>query len=65
MCYYHLEVNQGKIKAIMDFLNAEVERHKDQEGMEKMSWGRGFENGSMTEAIITRNFIRGLMCEHK
>lgn len=46
---------------LLKHLDAEIERHKEQEGKEAMSWGRGFENGSMTEAIILRNMVRSIM----
>lgn len=49
------------LKKILEYLDEEVERHKEQENEESTSWGRGFENGSMTEAIQLRVKIRELM----
>lgn len=48
------------IDKLLEYLNDEIERHKDQENREPMSWGRGFENGALTEAIQLRIKVREL-----
>lgn len=50
---------------ILRYLDEEVERHKEEEGMQTKPWDRGFHNGSMTEAIILRNAVRGMMIHEK
>jgi hypothetical protein len=46
---------------LLKYLNEEVERHKESEGMQTKSWDRGFHNGSMTEAIILRGIVRKMV----
>ncbi len=46
------------VEKLLEFLDEEVERHKDQENREPKSWGRGFENGALTEAIQLRIKVR-------
>lgn len=53
------------IDKLLKYLDDEVERHKDQENREPMSWGRGFENGALTEAILLRIKIRALLQKDK
>ena len=48
------------IDKLLEYLNDEIERHKEQENREPMSWGRGFENGALTEAIQLRIKVREL-----
>ena len=45
---------------LMKWLNEEIERHKAAENAESTSWGRGFHNGSMTQCLLMRTFIRSL-----
>lgn len=53
------------IDKIINLLDEEVERHKAQESEETTTWGRGFENGSMTEAMLLKSKIREIMkCGH-
>lgn len=53
------------IDKLLKYLDEEVERHKDQENREPMSWGRGFENGALTEAIQLRIKIREMYIASK
>jgi hypothetical protein len=53
------------IDKILEILDDEVEKHKDQENRETQTWDRGFENGAMTEAIRIRIKIRKLMMQEK
>lgn len=46
---------------LLQYLDEEVERHKEAEGKQPKSWGRGFHTGSMTEAIHLRIKVRELM----
>ena len=61
-----LKKNKGEhIENIINMLDKEVERHKAQENEETTTWGRGFENGSMTEAMLLKSKIREIMkCGH-
>lgn len=59
-------LNKGKcMEALINWLEDEIQRHKDGENSEVTSWGRGFENGSLTEAIILKIKIRQLIKEGK
>ena len=46
---------------ILKWLDEEIESHKAKENEEATSWGRGFHNGSMTEAIQLRVKIKEIM----
>ncbi len=53
------------LEQILEYLDEEIERHKDQENRETGHWGRGFENGALTEAILLRIKIRALLQKDK
>ena len=53
------------MEALINWLEYEIQRHKDRENSEVTPWGRGFENGSLTEAIILKSKIRQLIKEGK
>ena len=55
----------GCMEALINWLEDEIQRHKDRENSEVTPWGRGFENGSLTEAIILKIKIRQLIKEDK
>ena len=50
-------MEQEMYNDIMDYLQEEVIVHRQRENTEKV-WDRGFENGSLTEAIKIRNKIK-------
>ena len=59
------DIDMVSCDKILRYLDEEVERHKEEEGMQTKPWDRGFHNGSMTEAIILRNAVRGMMIHEK
>ena len=46
---------------LIDWLNERIEEHKGKENKESSQWGRGFENGSLTECIVLKSKIREIM----
>lgn len=59
-------LNRGEcMEVLINWLEDEIQRHKDGENSEATAWGRGFENGSLTEAIILKSKIRQLIKESK
>lgn len=49
------------INGLIKWLDEEVEKHKGKENAEPTTWGRGFENGAMTECILLKQKIRQLI----
>lgn len=53
------------MKELIKQIEEEIERHKLAENTEQTSWGRGFHNGSMTEAIVLKRMVRDYLKKHK
>lgn len=49
------------INGLIKWLDEEVEKHREKENTEPTTWGRGFENGAMTECILLKQKIRQLI----
>lgn len=52
--------NDDPVEKILNWLDCEIERHKEAENAEATSWGRGFHNGSMTECLLIKTYLRSL-----
>ena len=58
------ETDKERIERLLiEWLDTEVERHREAENAEATTWGRGFHNGSMTEAVMIRCGVRKLLEE--
>lgn len=49
---------------ILDLLQDEIDKHQDPENVDQSSsWGRGFGEGALAEAILLKNKIRKIIIQ--
>ena len=46
---------------LIEALDEEIQRHKAMENEEATSWGRGFHNGAMTEAVVLKGIVKKVL----
>ena len=49
------------MEKLLEYLDEEIAKHREKENAQSTVWERGFENGSMTEAILLRNKVRAIL----
>ena len=53
------------LEELLKILDEEIEAHRGRENLGTSKWDRGFENGSMSEAIHIKNMIHKIKTRNK